>query len=290
MKGGGKGGGGKGGGGKGGGWSARGGKGGQSSAGGSAKKRLRAIERLLNKGGLPVDVRAAKEAERAALQGDARKQQRITREKVFSKKYHGVKFVERRKVERRIGQLQRQIAEQQQNAGGSGSATLETELREAEHDLLYVQHYPRSKKYLSLFPSSDADDEYVTKRRRRLRALIVRRVEAGLPVGRPVDDAAGGNDDEVNELFAGASGEARVVDDDFFAASQDEDDGEEEAGRGAEADDDFFAPAPAEAEPDASAKRRNKKAGGDKRLRAEGGDEEPPQEKVRKKKKHRAAD
>ena len=145
-----------------------------------AKQQLRGLQRLLKRDTLPPDVRKAKEAELAALQGDVQKQSRVNREKHFSKKYHGVKFVEKRKVERKIGQLERRLAELQQQGGSLDKvAAAEEELREAQHDLLYIQHFPRAKKYLSLFPTSDGENDYVAKRRRRIRALIVRRVEAG---------------------------------------------------------------------------------------------------------------
>ena len=189
------------------------GRGNGESTGGSAKKRLRALERLLKAKAaqMPEEVRAVKESEVKALQVAAQKQKRIAREKIFSKKYHGVKFIERRKVERKIQQLERQIDEED---GSGDSAKLEAELREAQHDLLYIRNYPRAKKYLSLFPTNKEDNEYVAKRRRRLRALIVRRVEAGLPVGRPVDEAV--DDEEVNGLFTLAEGEEAVENDDFF--------------------------------------------------------------------------
>ena len=75
------------------------------------KQQVRALERLLKRDSLPPEVRAAKEAELAKLTGDVQKQNRVSRERHFSKKYHGVKFVERRKVERRIEQLQRKISQ-----------------------------------------------------------------------------------------------------------------------------------------------------------------------------------
>jgi hypothetical protein len=116
-----------------------------ASSGGPARKQLRSLERLLARGSLPDDVRTAKEAELAALRGDVQKQSRVAREKHFSKKYHGVKFIERRKVERRIAQLERRIAEQRAS-DGAVPAAVEAELREAQHDLLYITHFPRSKK------------------------------------------------------------------------------------------------------------------------------------------------
>lgn len=177
-------------------------------------KQLRAIERLLRKADLPADVRATKEKEKAALQASVQKQARVSREKHFSKKYHGIKFFERRKVERRISQLERAIS------AGEALETNKAALLEAQHDLLYIKHFPSSKKYLALFPSKDADNGYVAKRRRRMRALIVRRVEAGLPVGR-VDSRA-----ELDEDYDDAPADHGdvVEEDDFFAHAEDDDD------------------------------------------------------------------
>lgn len=184
----------------------------------TAKQRTRGLERLLKRDSLPADVRAAKEKELAILRGDVQKQSRVAREKHFSKKYHGVKFIERRKVERRIATVQRSIAE-----GGGDPAALEEALQEAQHDLLYIQHFPRAKKYLSLFPTSAVDDAYVAKRRRRIRALIVRRVEAGLPVGTLAEEDDDDDDDAVALKAAAADDEEEEHDpggDDFFAEAE----------------------------------------------------------------------
>jgi hypothetical protein len=156
----------------------------QQSSSRPVKQRLRGLERLLNKPGLPDEIRKAKEVERAALQADAKRHNRVQRERHFSKKYHGVKFIERRKVERRIASLRRAMSD----AGANDD--LGAELREAENDLLYIKHFPRSKKYLALFPSEGANDEYIVKRRSQIRARIVRRAEAGLLLG-PTDEEDG---------------------------------------------------------------------------------------------------
>lgn len=206
---------------------------GAGAGGGPVRKRVRGLERLLQRGGLPDDVRCAKEAELAALKGEAVKKRKVERERHFSKKYHGVKFIERRKVERRIAQLKRQL--------GAGSAAVEAELREAEHDLLYIRHFPRSKKYLALFPAEGADDPYVAKRRSRLRALIVRRVEAGLPVGEALDggDEEGASDEEAIDAEVEAA--VPMKDDGFFAADDGADDDEAEPPPVPLEDDGFFA-------------------------------------------------
>ena len=53
--------------------------------GGPVKKRVRGLERLLQKGGLPDDVRRAKEAELAELKGEAGRKRKVEREKHFSR-------------------------------------------------------------------------------------------------------------------------------------------------------------------------------------------------------------
>ena len=201
---------------------------------GPLSKRKRGLERLLAKGGLPDDVRRVKEAELAALQGEADRKRRVEREKHFSKKYHGIKFVERRKVEKRLARLRREL-EAEPPPKRAARAALEADVTEAEHDLLYIKYFPRSKKYLSLFPATDGDNEFVTKQRARIRALIVHRVSEGLPVG----GLAGNSDAQDEELAAatvGMEAAAPLDEDDFFAA-------------GDGSDEDEAAPAPAPARP-----------------------------------------
>ena len=120
----------------------------------------------------------------------------------------------RRKVERRIAHLKKQL----EGAGPKAQPELRRQLQAAEHDLLYVQHFPRHKKYLSLFPVAGTDDAFVAKRRERIRAAIVRRAEAGTLRARAADDG----DDEGEEAHEEAAG--ALEEDDFFAAGADEDD------------------------------------------------------------------
>lgn len=190
------------------------------------KKRLRGLQRLLNKPGLSEEVRRAKEAELSSLQVEVGKHNRVQRERHFSKKYHGVKFIEKRKVERRVTSLRRAIVDA---ATPAAAASLEAEVREAEHDLLYIQHFPRSKKYLALFPASGADDAYIVKRRNQIRSRIVRRVDAGLPVGAMIDEEEGEEEEAGDDR-------AELEDDAFFQSghADDEEEGAHEA-RGAAA-------------------------------------------------------
>lgn len=190
-----------------------------------AKKRARSIERLLKRATLPEAVKKQKEAELADLMQEAKHSKRVAREKLNSRKYHGVKFFERRKLERRIESLKKQL-----DAGSSSSsdADLPGELREAEHDLLYVLHFPRNKKYLSLFPTQDGDSPAVDKLRKKIRARIVRHFEAGT-LGPPPDEAGGDDDLGPGEMAASA---AAFAEDDFFDGGEEARDGDGEGGGG----------------------------------------------------------
>ena len=59
---------------------------------GSAKKRARGLERLLKRGGLPDDVRRAKEAELDTLRGKSQKVKRTERERDSSKEAPPLRF------------------------------------------------------------------------------------------------------------------------------------------------------------------------------------------------------
>ena len=192
-----------------------------------ARKRARSLERLLKSGKLPESARAQKENELAELLQQAQRTKRVEREKLNSRKYHGVKFFERRKLERRIESLKRKLGDG--SSGGGEAERLEEQLRTAEHDRLYVLHFPRNKKYLSLFPSSDADNEAVAKLRKKIRDRIVRQAEAG-KLGPPEEDEGGDDEPEAAELEAS---EAALAEDAFFAAASDDDE-EEEAAAAAE--------------------------------------------------------
>ena len=133
-----------------------------------AKKRARSIERLLKRDTLPEAVRKQKEAELAEVMKEAQKGKRVEREKLNSRKYHGVKFFERRKIERKIEALKKRLGGAEPAAASTSAvstavatnaaaaaadddvvpdgADLAAMLREAEYDLLYVTHFPRNKK------------------------------------------------------------------------------------------------------------------------------------------------
>ena len=246
----------------------------QSKKGGSAKQRARGLERLLKKANLPDDVRRAKEAELATLRTEGQKAKRVQREKAFSKMYHKVKFFERQKVERRMSQLRKQLAA----AEPAARAALEAQLLESEHDLLYVRHFPRNKKYLSLFPAEPLEEGgFVAKLQAQIRARIIRRSEAGL-----LNEQPGGSDEDQEDSDAGEL-EAELEADDFFAADAEEEEEEAEVEEGAEEEvTDAAGPQAAQQQEEACTKPTRKDRGNKKRKSRE---REQPMQKKQKKSK-----
>ena len=174
----------------------------------SVSQRVRSLKRLLNNDKLEPAARRAKQAELDALTNAKQTLDKKRRQKLNSKKYHKVRFFERRKCERKIGKLQKQAAAAE-DAGGADA--LRTALEEARADLLYVQHFPRHKKYLSLFPADGADVPAVAKMRAKIRARIVR-LDAEGKLSEPTDDER----DEENLVLEGGGADFASLEDDAF--------------------------------------------------------------------------
>ncbi|CCM01009.1 uncharacterized protein FIBRA_03057 [Fibroporia radiculosa] len=126
------------------------------------KAALRQTRRLLAKQeNLAADVRTTTERRLKSLEADLAQAELARKERTLAARYHGVKFFERQKVTRRVQQVKRQLAELQENVKGkddkkkSDGKELEKLGRKLEQlrvDLNYTIHYPKLKKYISLFP------------------------------------------------------------------------------------------------------------------------------------------
>ena len=186
---------------------------------GSAKKRARALQRLLKRQ-LPDEVRKRKETELASLQQqdeeDAAKRKRTEREKCFSRKYRKIKFFERRKVERQIALLEKAL-EKAADAGAADadSEQLSQKLEHERESLLYIGYFPRHKKYLSLFPKDNSEDPFVTRQRTKIRKAILKRAANG----QLAEDAADESESE--------DGGDTLEGDDFFAIDGEDEEADE---------------------------------------------------------------
>ena len=89
--------------------------------------------------------------------------------KKFELRYKKVRFVERRKLERKLTKVKKEIEAEKDEAKLK-------ELKEQEKsiisDINYVKYYPKTYKYYSLFPNKDADKEELIAKREKMRKKI----------------------------------------------------------------------------------------------------------------------
>ncbi|KZV73638.1 hypothetical protein PENSPDRAFT_648610 [Peniophora sp. CONT] len=171
-----------------------------SSAPGVSKLKasLRQTKRLLAKDTLAADVRVDTERRLHALEAELAAAEQANKERAMATKYHRIKFFDRKKLLRRVKQVQRQLGADE--LSDKERKKLERTLSHLRVDLNYVTHYPKAERYISLFPpevrQQDGEDEpravepirlkkgevpasETEKRREELRAWVRERMEAG---------------------------------------------------------------------------------------------------------------
>jgi len=119
----------------------------------SIQKKIRDLERVLKKKGDAPDI-AALQARLAELQQASIQNVQSDKDKKLSIKYHMVKFVERKKLTRKIRNVDTKL---KGGLNAKDKAALEAQRQALEGDLAYVMYFPRSSKYVALF--ADNDDE-----------------------------------------------------------------------------------------------------------------------------------
>ena len=190
----------------------------------TAKNRIRDMDRRLRKlKSLDVDPAqvAALEAELAALResetGAAESRRNVETEKRYAERYRKIKFFERQKVTRRLKQLRKELA-------AAPSDDLRARERALEDDLRYIKHYPKDRKYVSLFGGRAQDD-----RTRKLRADMRERALANARAAEQAKAARDSDDSDSDDADSDA-------DSDDSSSSSGDSDGDDAAA--AEAD--FF--------------------------------------------------
>ncbi|KAJ3562025.1 hypothetical protein NPX13_g8721 [Xylaria arbuscula] len=121
------------------------------------KKRARTIERRLNrKDSLPANVQHELEKE---LDHHKQKLNHLADGKkrgAMIKKYHMVRFFERKKADRRAKQLRTQL---ETTEDVEERRKLQADLHVAEIDSLYARYFPHRERYVSLYPVSSSGAE-----------------------------------------------------------------------------------------------------------------------------------
>ncbi|KAF8911563.1 hypothetical protein CPB84DRAFT_1671941 [Gymnopilus junonius] len=157
------------------------------------KAALRQTRRLLAQDNLAADVRVETERRLKGLEVELQQAETSKKERAFAVRYHKVKFFERQKVTRKLTRAKKAL---ESTVDASEKKKLSTELHDLRVDLNYIQHYPKTKKYISLFPpevrkgekvsvASQADTERTNKEREELRKWIREQMEQGDLPGEP---------------------------------------------------------------------------------------------------------
>ncbi|PPQ98359.1 hypothetical protein CVT26_013614 [Gymnopilus dilepis] len=211
------------------------------------KAALRQTRRLLAKDNLAADVRVETERRLKALEAELHQAEIARKERAFAIRYHKVKFFERQKVTRKLSRAKKALAAAEDLAE---KKKLSSELQDLRVDLNYILHYPKTKKYISLFPpevrkgekisaSSQADTEKTNKDREELREWIREQMEKGdLPAEPELELSATPGKPRAQNYsqkrttappIAGEKDRTADVEEDEFFGDDDEEDGDEES-------------------------------------------------------------
>lgn len=109
--------------------------------------RIHSLRKQLARGTLPATIRQDKERELAALVHEQNKTALKKQARKTIEKYHYVRFLERRRAEKKLKQLQRRQAA----SGDSDDADLSKQIHEMEVNLNYAIYAPLGQKYISVF-------------------------------------------------------------------------------------------------------------------------------------------
>ncbi|KAG0322444.1 18S rRNA maturation protein [Dissophora globulifera] len=138
------------------------------------KKKLRDTLRLLSKNPkMPADIRLEHERRIEALKLQIAEKQVDQTEQKMVTKYRMIKFFESKKADRKIKVFERQHPNWESNDEER------KELDSLKLDFAYIQHFPKTQKYISLYPTENADDPAVTKARAEIREKIKAGLESG---------------------------------------------------------------------------------------------------------------
>jgi len=112
------------------------------------KSSLRQAKRLLAKENLAADKRVEAERRVKALEAELEQADQSQKERAMAVRYHKVKFFERQKVMRKLKKLKKQLDSNDEK----NHTQVAAQLLEERVNLNYILHYPKTKKYISLFP------------------------------------------------------------------------------------------------------------------------------------------
>ncbi|SGZ46919.1 CIC11C00000005373 [Sungouiella intermedia] len=117
------------------------------------KKKIKSIQNLLSKETLPADIRIEKERALKALQQDLKNTRFNLKTKERAKKYHMLRFFERKKALRKLKQATKAHDEAVDADVRKDIKKARKVLKHAQIDVAYVYMFPKSEKYIALYPN-----------------------------------------------------------------------------------------------------------------------------------------
>lgn len=117
------------------------------------KKKIRDIERLLKKQNVPANIRIDNERALKALNVELTSKQQDNKTQKIAKKYHMVRFFERKKALRKLKQARKALQEVLESGERKDIKKARKVVRHSEIDVAYVVLFPKAEKYISLYPN-----------------------------------------------------------------------------------------------------------------------------------------
>ncbi|KAH8551326.1 hypothetical protein BGW37DRAFT_493239 [Umbelopsis sp. PMI_123] len=140
------------------------------------KKKIRDTERSLRRTTLSAKARLELERKLKALHFHSSEKLIDDFERTNAKKYHMVKHFERTKVSRKIKKTEKALKEAKSDEEKKNAQKL---LDELNVDLNYINHFPNTERYISLYPSNDANESSSAAARKEVRDRIVEAMRGG---------------------------------------------------------------------------------------------------------------
>ncbi|KAJ2847414.1 18S rRNA maturation protein [Coemansia brasiliensis] len=140
----------------------------------ACKKQVRNVSRLLKRDNLDSATRVDLERRLKALNILQSQMSNAQTDKANASRYHGIKFFERKKIIRKLSQLEKKME----------TAENKQELESKQHELLvnlnYTTYYPNEFKYISLYPADPSKTTEETKERQKvIREKIAQAMDVG---------------------------------------------------------------------------------------------------------------
>jgi hypothetical protein len=119
------------------------------------KKRIRDVKRLLNKVDLSADARILQERALAGYEQDLADETTRRERSSLIKKYHFVRFLDRKTATKELNRLTRR--EKEEGLDSKQKARLAAKIHNCQVNLNYAIYYPLTEKYISIYPNGKAD-------------------------------------------------------------------------------------------------------------------------------------